>query len=190
MAESKSEIRKRILALRDGMSSFDRERGTLLLTERILGHQWFYRCEDFLCFVNFGSEIGTEELIEEALRQGKHVFAPKVEQKLSESVMEFYRISSSEELVSGYRGIREPSGQTERYFYSPERAEKTLMLMPGTVFDSYRNRLGYGKGFYDKYLADKEVLQLHTVAVGFRCQLVEKLPVEETDIKPYQVICV
>ena len=101
MAESKSEIRKRILALRDGMSSFDRERGTLLLTERILGHQWFYRCEDFLCFVNFGSEIGTEELIEEALRQGKHVFVPKVEQELSESVMEFYRISSPKELVSG-----------------------------------------------------------------------------------------
>lgn len=189
MAECKNEIRKRILAFRDLMSPEERERGTLLMTDRILGHQWFYRCEDFLCFVSFGSEIGTEKLIQEALRQGKHTFVPRVIQKNSKPVMEFYRITSPEELIPGYRGIREPSGESEKYVYTQERAEKTLMLMPGVAFDCYRNRIGYGKGFYDRYLMDKDSLQLRTLAVGFKCQLVEEIPSDKTDIKPYQVLC-
>lgn len=190
MKENKGEIRKRILVLRDNMASEERARGTLLVTERILGHQWFYNCEDFLCFVSFGSEIGTQELIDEALRRGKRTFVPRVEQGKDDSVMEFYRIFSREELVPGYRGIPEPSGETESYVYSGERASKTLFLMPGAAFDRSRNRIGYGKGFYDRYLADKEALQLHSVAIGFQCQLVEEIPAEKTDIRPYQVICV
>ena len=58
------------------------------------------------------------------------------------------------------------------------------------VFDKMRNRIGYGKGFYDRFLADKENLQLRAIGVGFACQLVEELPSEAWDIKPYQVICV
>ena len=54
----------------------------------------------------------------------------------------------------------------------------------------YKNRLGYGKGYYDRFLSDKELLQLRSIAVGYRCQAVEELPVEEHDIRPYQVILV
>jgi 5-formyltetrahydrofolate cyclo-ligase len=104
--------------------------------------------------------------------------------------MEFYRINSLEELQAGYRGILEPSGETEKFLFRPGNADKTLMLMPGVAFDSYRNRIGYGKGFYDRYLADKEELQLHTIGIGFSCQLVDEIPAQEGDIKPYQVICV
>lgn len=188
--DEKREIRKRVLALRDSLSREEWERGTLLVTERLLGHQWFYGCEDFLCFASYGSEIGTGELIEEALRLGKRVYAPKVERSGGVPSMEFYRIFSREELTGGFRGIPEPSGETERYVCSEKRAEKTLLLMPGAAFDGCKNRIGYGKGFYDRYLADKEALRLHSVAIGFRCQLVEEIPAEETDIRPYQVICV
>lgn len=184
---SKRDIRKSVLARRDAMADEERKRAALLMTERILGHQWFYRCENFLCFVSYGSEIDTWELIREALRMGKRTFVPKVE---GTSAMEFYRISSLEELEAGYKGIPEPARSLEKFFFTPELAEKTFMLMPGAAFDAYGCRLGYGKGFYDRYLADKEELQLHTVAVGFQCQLVDRLPVEETDIRPYQVICV
>ena len=60
--------------------------------------------------------------------------------------------------------------------------------MPGVAFDKQRNRIGYGKGFYDRYLADKEKLQLRTIAIGFQCQLVEAALSDRNDIKPYQVI--
>lgn len=185
--ERKNEIRKRILARRGELSPEERRRGALLLTERILGHQWFYLSDFLLAYAGYGSEIGTEEILREALRKGKGVYLPKAQE---DGWMRFYRIQSLEDLRPGFRGIPEPSGETEEYKYSPSVAERTLMLMPGVAFDGYRNRIGYGKGFYDRYLADKPKLQLRTIGVGFRCQLVEEIPGEEQDVRPYQVICV
>ena len=196
---NKQQIRKQVLAMRDNLSQEERERGAVLLTERVCGHQWFYRSNIILAFVSYKSEIDTTQIIEEALRLGKKVYVPRVEQKDSEqaccgetqSELAFYRIKSMTELTTGYKGIPEPAAtENERYVYYPEEAEQTLMLMPGAVFDKMRNRIGYGKGFYDRFLADKENLQLRTIGVGFACQLVEELPSEAWDIKPYQVICV
>lgn len=186
----KREIRQAVLKKRDELDRGEREKAALLLTERILGHQWFYRSEYFLGFVSFGSEIDTGELLQEALRLGKKVYVPKVTDSVfPEKEMRFFRITGMEELEPGYRGIREPRGDSEEYPYSGETAERTLMLMPGAVFDRHRNRIGYGKGFYDRFLAVRPLLQLRTIAVGYDCQLLEKIPAEERDIRPYQVIC-
>lgn len=188
----KKAIRKAALAAREALDGSERKKGALLLTERILGHQWFYGAEEILCFVSYGSEIDTGEIITEALRLGKRVYVPKVLQgdDKTPQYMDFFRIEDMSQLKTGYRGIMEPSGDSERYVYTSKRAGRTLMLMPGAAFDSFRNRLGYGGGFYDRYLADKEALKLRTIAVGFKCQMVEAIPAESTDIKPCQVICV
>lgn len=185
----KREIRRSVLALREGLGESERERGRVLLTERLLGHQWFYGSDSILGFVSFGSEIDTEGLLQEALRLGKKLFLPKVTGE-EQGLMRFYRVRGLEELREGYRGIREPSGESEEYEYTEAGAQRTLMLMPGAAFDRYRNRIGYGKGFYDRYLADKEALRLRTIGVGYRCQLVDRIPAQERDIRPYQVICV
>lgn len=177
------------MRVRDGLPAEARERAVLLLTERILGHQWYYLAEHLLCFASFGSEIGTWEIIRDALGRGKNVYLPKV---LSGQTprMCFYRIMGLEELREGYGGILEPPGDSAEYAYAPEETERTLMLMPGVAFDPCRNRLGYGKGFYDFFLADKPGLSLRAIAVGYKCQLVEELPASPTDVRPYQVICV
>lgn len=188
--EEKRRIRKNILKARDNMDREERQKASLLLTERILGHQWFYRSEYFLCFVSCGSEISTRDILLEALKDNKKVYVPKVLGDGNPPEMRFYRIRAMEELEDGFRGILEPSGETEEYSYSSDTAKHSLMLMPGVAFDQFRNRLGYGKGFYDRFLADKEELRLRTIGAGYACQLVEKLPAYPTDIKPYQVICV
>lgn len=185
-ASDKKTLRRQILALREGLSLQERERAVMLLTERICGHQWFYLSDTILGFISYGSEIDTTGILQEAIKKGKKVFVPKV---VGDDML-FYRMESLEELSEGYKGIREPVGDTEKFIYNPENAEKVLMLMPGAVFDLQKNRIGYGKGFYDRYLADKEILRLRTIAVGYQCQLVEELPAQEWDIKPYQVICV
>lgn len=197
----KREIRREILAKRDGMTENERTRASLILTERILGHQWFYRSEMLLGFVNYGSEISTMEILEEALNAGKKVYVPKIvtvtensdpdgESIAPKQEMLFYRVNSLSDLKPGYKGIPEPDGTSEEFQYDASLAEKTLMLMPGVAFDMFRNRIGYGKGFYDRFLADKEALQLRTIGVGFKCQMVEEIPAEENDIRPYQVIVV
>lgn len=184
IAGRKRQIRKEVLLKRDGLTEAERRMAAVKLADRIIGHQWFYRAENLLLFASYGSEIDTSDMIGEGLRLGKKVYLPKIEG----DEMQFYKIASMEELTSGYRGIPEPSGNSELYVYREEEAERTLMIMPGVAFDPYRNRIGYGKGFYDRYLAEKEGLKVKTIAVGFQCQMVEEIPREDNDIRPYQVI--
>lgn len=183
---TKSEIRSKILKMRNALTEEERKRAAFLLTERILGHQWYYLSDTILCYADYGSEISTKEILCEALSAGKKVYLPKVE---GES-MTFYRIGALSELVKGYKGIPEPEGDTECFPGGEMRADKTLLLMPGVAFDRYRNRIGYGKGFYDRFLAEFPELCLRSIAVGYQCQLLEELQSEETDIRPCQVICV
>lgn len=187
--EIRRKIRQAALAARDAMSPEERSKGSLMMTERLLGHQWFYKSGIFLCFVSYGSEIDTHELLSEALRLGKKVYVPKVTKVSENHIMSFHRLTDLSELAKGYKGIPEPSGMTEEYIYRPDEADSTLLLMPGAAFDGCRNRLGYGKGFYDRFLADKEALWHRSIAVGFQCQLVAEIPERQGDIKPYQVIC-
>ena len=186
LREQKKKLRREVLARRDALTKEERERGKFLITERILGHQWYYLSDTILGFVGYGSEICTTEILETALQDGKCVYVPKVEGR----EMQFYRIRSLTELKEGYKGIPEPEGNTERYVFDPETATKCLLLMPGSVFDPLGNRMGYGAGFYDRYLADKEPFRLRSIGIGFHCQLAEAVPTEETDRKPYQVILV
>ncbi len=184
--KDKKALRRSILQLREALSEEEQKRAAFLITERILGHQWYYLSDVVLGFAGYGSEIHTDEILAEALRSGKALYLPKVEG----DEMNFYRVHSLSDLQVGYKGIREPKGDSERYVYDADKADRTFMLMPGVAFDMFRNRMGYGKGFYDRFLADKPELQLRTIGIGHKCQMVEEVPCDEHDVKPYQVICV
>lgn len=190
----KKRIRKELLAKRDSLSKEEQLRAQVLITERILGHQWFYLSDVILAFVSYGSEICTTEIISEALRLGKKVYVPKITSDdfggQWELKMTFYEIHSLNELKMGYKGILEPDGSSKTYFYDEELTKKTLLIMPGVGFDPYKRRLGYGKGFYDRFLADKEGLWTRSIAIGHACQMVPELPEEVGDVRPYQVILV
>lgn len=186
MEISKSILRSQVLQLRSQLCAEERERASVLLTERILGHQWYYLSDSILGFFPYGSEIDVCEILKDALAKGKKVYLPKV---IGDEML-FYRVESLEDTVSGYKGIREPKGNTECYWYDETQAQRTLMLMPGVAFDKNRNRIGYGKGYYDRYLRGRDVLQTRTIAVAFACQMVKEIPAEELDVRPYQVIAV
>lgn len=182
----KADIRRMVLQARKALDDTQRQKASILLAERILGHQWYYLSENLLGFVPYGSEIDVREILQDALKREKKIYLPKV---MGEE-MEFFRVTSFDELQIGYKGILEPVGNTERFVYDRDLAEKTLMLMPGAAFDGNRNRIGYGKGYYDKYLRENPDLQLKTIGVGFACQMVDQIPSQEWDVRPYQVICV
>ncbi len=184
--EQKRALRKEILTKRDALDPQERKMADMAMADRIIGHQWFYGAEVLLAFINYGSEISTLEIIEEAFRKGKKVFVPRIEGE----EMNFYYITSMEQLVAGYKGILEPDGTTECFDYETYKERRMLLLMPGVAFDIYGNRMGYGKGFYDRFLWDKEMLQTFSIGIGYKCQRVDYIPVEEHDLKPYQVILV
>ena len=137
-----------MLAIRGGLDEEARKRAGILLTERILGHQWFYRSEILLGFASYGSEINTYEILGEALKAGKQVYLPKVLTKAhGEPEMVFLRIHSLQELCSGYKGIPEPSEQAPEYRYAAsatERAFTTGILRISPRYGFGRSRLASG----------------------------------------------
>jgi len=115
----------------------------------------------------FGSEVRTDLIIEQARALGKKIALPSVE---GESLA-FYELSSGKYLVKGRFGIMEPLP------YGPvDRMD--LLVVPGVAFDKKGYRLGYGKGYYDKFLAERKVA---SIGLGYSFQLLESLPRGEYD---------
>ena len=148
---AKETLRTEMLKKRKALPFDRRFRSEVLITDRILGHQWYYSATDILVYKSCGSEVSTEEIIKDALQHGKRVYLPKVLSP-ENGTMEFYRITGETPLTKGYGGILEPPAENP-YIYTEETAKSTLMIMPGLAYDRKRSRIGYGKGFYDRYLS-------------------------------------
>lgn len=174
--ESKKDIRKCVLARRNCISKQEWEEKSRLICEKVVTHPFFLDSDVIYCYVDYRNEVCTRGIIETAWGQGKKVAVPKV----IADEMEFYYIHSYEDLEEGYKGILEPKQTNLAY------DENTLVIMPGAAFDLTCNRIGYGKGYYDKYL------QAHpnykTLALAFELQMIEHVPTEEYDICPQIII--
>ena len=175
MEADKRALRREILAVRDGLGKDERIRKSSLIRERLLTHPAFLQADCILSYVNYGSEVQTRTLLEICLRDGKPVYCPRVRGK----EMDFYGIDSVSELEAGFHGIWETPEREER-LYRPRKG--TLMIMPGVVFDRYRHRIGYGGGYYDRYLHGRE--DIVTVALAFSVQIRENIPSGPHDIRP------
>jgi 5-formyltetrahydrofolate cyclo-ligase len=141
----------------------------------------FQKAKNILWFAGYGSEPDTLSFLPELLAIGKRVYCPLVEG----DVMEFYQVSDESDFTEGYKGIPEPKADN-KHQYVP--CKEDFMIIPGTVFDREGNRIGYGKGFYDKYLSD--VFTGQTAAIAFSFQVIENgnIPAEETDVKMSYIV--
>ena len=180
----KQELRSKYLAYRDALSLKERKEKSERIMELLRGDASYRRAQAILVYMDYRSEVETSALVEELLYSGeKRIFAPKVEGMN----IRFYEIISMEDLKEGYQGIREPEADRQRLFTQEMSQElKTLILVPGAVFDRQRGRMGYGKGFYDRYLAAFPAL--NSVALAFECQIAKKVPEETHDKKTDMII--
>lgn len=147
------------------------------ILERLLKEPCFLQAETLYCYVSYNQEVMTKPLISRALAMGKKVAVPKV---IGEE-MEFIYLNSLDELARGYQGIEEPTGATVA------KEDNVLMILPGLAFDKRGNRVGYGGGFYDRYLNRNQNNNYLKVAVGFDFQVMEHLEMEECD-EPVDII--
>lgn len=182
ITEEKKSVRKTALALRDSMPSAIMEEKSGQIMNFLFAAEEYCRADVILTYVNYQSEVMTECLIEHAAAEDKRIFAPKV----TGNEMDFYRIAGMGNLIKGYRGIREPDGGE----VFSRNTGYALMVMPGVVFDINRHRIGYGKGFYDRYLKrlDDLRIHIHTAALCYECQLFREIPYEIHDRKPDMII--
>lgn len=174
--ETKKEIRHKIIALRKEIDPLVWQQATTAITEKLIRHPRFLEETDIYCYANYNGEVGTSLIMEEAWKLGKNVWFPRVEG----SEMNFYLVESKEDLKPGAYGILEPSGDCMA------DGKDGLLIMPGVAFDEECRRIGYGGGFYDKYLEKHP--NLHAIAIAFELQMYREIPFEGHDIRPEKVI--
>ena len=181
----KKDIRKEILRKRNALSLTERERADELIRKQLWSRDSYKEAQWLFVYVSYKSEVDTLEIIKKALKQNKKIAVPKV---LSSGYMEFYEISKAEELIEGYQGILEPDITNRQPIFAEKTEGKVLMILPGAVFDRKGNRIGYGGGFYDRYLERSHNCLLETVALAYEMQMAEQIPTENFDKKVQCII--
>lgn len=145
--EEKRRLRARCKKLRESCPPEVKARLDKALTERVLGMEEYKACETLFIFVSSPIECDTRQIIADALRRGKRVAVPRCADKAGN--MAFYYIHSFDDLSRGTFGLEEPDPQTcERV----TDLSSGFCIVPGLCFDLEGYRVGFGKGYYDRFL--------------------------------------
>ena len=201
---TKDDIRQQILAKRDSYTAKEIEEKSRKIFELLSDTKEYKAATEVLIYASTRSEVVTDDIILDCLSEGKRVFCPKVTDRKS-STMKFVRIYSLEDLKEGYFGIREPQigpdseiyGETNKMANESDVAAGddggeaddsfSVIIMPGVAFDRENNRIGYGGGFYDRFLSLHP--KIRTIAICFECQMFDGiLPREVMDVRPDLII--
>lgn len=164
-------LRKQIRQKKRAMTEEQIVSASLQLGQLFRASEAYQQSKTIYGYLPYNQEVRTVPMLEQALRDGKRVAVPKV---YGED-MRFLYLEDLSAVAEGYAGIPEPIAD------EPVADDPTaLVLMPGLAFDRRGHRIGYGGGFYDKFLASEP---LHpTVALCYGFQIVDELPTEEFDV--------
>lgn len=174
---NKKELRKAIREKKRAMSAEEIEAKSRALTEAFLRSEAYHAAKTIYGYLPYNQEVRTVALLEQALRDGKRVAVPKC----YGDEMRFIYMTDLSAVEKGYAGIPEPIAD------GPVADDETaLVLMPGMAFDPAGHRIGYGGGFYDKFLAKEP--DHPTLALCYDFQVLPHLETEEFDIPVDAVI--
>lgn len=185
---SKEKVRRRALEVRDALTEERRLETSRIIVENLLASEWYRQSEILLSYCSIRSEVDTRELNQRILADRKQLFLPRTEAE--EKTMCFYKVEDLKKLKKGNFGVPEPRGSeaVEQVMESGAYSkEKILMVMPGVAFDEKGYRLGYGGGFYDRYLQCYGTM-LTSVMIAFTEQETWIIPAEPCDVKPEHMI--
>ena len=168
---NKQELRKAIRARKRAMTEEEIERRSRSLCQKFLESDAYRACRTLYGYLPYNQEVRTVPILAQALADGKQVAVPKV----YGDDMKFIVLADLTQVSKGYAGIPEPIAD------APVAEDETaLVLMPGLAFDPQGHRIGYGGGFYDKFLAAEP--NHPTLALCYEFQLLPELDTEEHDI--------
>ena len=173
-------IRSKVLSRRDSLISDIRDAKDKSIRNRLLALPEFITARTVLFYASFKSEVDTFDLLKKSILNKKTVVLPKVD--LRTGGLELYAIRSTDDLAPGYFGIPEPPAIEGRHI---KVSGIDLLIIPGVAFDLNCNRLGYGKGFYDKLLSQKTA---PAVALAYEEQVMKDIPAYAHDIKMDKII--
>lgn len=167
----KKELRRMIREKKRAMTAAEIETASARLAEIFYQTQQYKDASVIYGYLPYNQEVRTVPILEQALREGKRIAVPKI----YGDTMRFIYLEDLSKVEEGFSGIPEPVAD------GPVAEDpNALVLMPGLAFDAKGNRMGYGGGFYDKFLAREP--NHPTVALCYSFQMVDTIPSEEYDI--------
>ena len=173
--KSKETLRKTILALRKDQDKEDKFKSDKKIISTLTDLEIYKKAKTIFVYVSVNEEVNTRSFIEEALGVGKIIAVPKTYKGNKE--MKAVIINSLEDLEPARFNLLEPKDDSRVL----EKEEIDLIVVPGAVFDLNLNRIGYGGGYYDRYLKDiKEIRNKLVLAYDF--QIVDLIKSESHDV--------
>lgn len=173
MQINKNNLRHEFLLARNNLPKEKIKRASNVIFDKVLNTNEFSACRSILLYASYNSEVVTYSFFESALSNGKNVYFPKC---YDDFRMRFFKAASISDLNVGMYGIYEPDECYEKYINSDD----SLCIVPGVCFDKRGYRLGYGKGYYDRFLCG---FKGKTIGVVMEKFLVDELPIYDTDVK-------
>lgn len=150
--DNKRRLRKDLRAQRDGIGFAERLRIDRAITERLLSLSEIATCDLLLCYCSIGSEVATHALLVEMMGRGVQVALPRCGiDDQGARLLRWHRVISLDTLAPGAFGIPEPPDTASTHI-EPSAYEHAVAIVPGLTFDSNGYRLGYGGGYYDRFL--------------------------------------
>lgn len=171
--EQKKLLRKVMLQKRKELSDSETAVKNSAITEKLLSLEKVQSAELILPFVSARGEVGTREFISKCLEAGKTVAVPRC---IDGSNMEFCVIHTFDDLEKGMYGIDEPKQHCE--IIKAENAQNSVLIVPALCFNPDGYRLGYGKGYYDRFISRYKG---YTVGVCYSEFMTDDIPVDEYD---------
>ena len=178
MQVEKENLRTLVKEFRKNLTSEQKHNKDFSIFKKVVNLYEYKRANRVLLYYSKDIEVDTKEIIKHALDCKKQVFLPKC---IGQD-MYFYKINSFEDLQQGSFGMLEPKSECENYSFSES---SDFCVVPALAVDKQKYRLGYGKGYYDRFL--KNFCGAKCV-ICYKENLVERLPVFETDISCDMVI--
>ena len=170
--ETRQTIRRHYKKMRDDMPSALAARLSLELSGHILEWERYRQAETVFFYYPLGNEVSLLPVMKDALFQKKRVAFPKTDGER----MDFYVVTDLKQLKEGSFHVMEPAGIGKL----PVNQEPDLCFVPGIVFDRAGRRFGYGRGYYDRYFADRKVGIM--AGCAYECQIADRLPVHAWDV--------
>lgn len=175
LRQEKRELRTVAKQRRAAIPASERLQASAVIQARVQGLSIFRRAQTVHTYISFRDEVVTHDLIAAALQAGKLVVAPRVPE--AGNSLQHFALASLADLRPGRFGIPEPD-PARCVTVAPQDLD--LVLVPGLAFDRQGNRLGYGKGYYDRFLAATAAAR---IALAFDEQLFARIPAGDADVR-------
>lgn len=174
LSDKKKKLRKEFLARRNSLSGEEINLFSHEITVNLQRHDSINNAPKVHCYMSFASEVRTQEIVSWLLAIGKQVYVPIVKG----DILLHAEIKNTTEYRTDAFGIPTPMEIQTLVTEQIQFSAQDCIIIPMVCFDIKGNRLGYGKGYYDKFLSETKGKK---VGIAFECQYYEHLPVENFD---------